>query len=217
MKPLAVAPAPSVSAPAAEFDWKGATARGFMVQARVQAQSSLLSLGGGPGFLVGYHGPTFALGVGFGLSRLGYSSKDSNVGASASLLQIVPTLMVDVWRSADGRARANLVGGLGYERASVSTTSNSQTCIFDPRFGTNCSTTTNTDTAGATLIPVMVGIGGDYFLSRNFAIGAEAGVQTAFLVGADTSSTSGPSKDYNVSGDMEFGYGVIRATIVLGD
>src|SRR5258706_15303947 len=74
--PAPVAPAPFVG-PSAEADTRGATAIGFMVQARMQAQSSLLSLGGGPGFLMGYHGPAFALGIGFGLTRIGISSNES--------------------------------------------------------------------------------------------------------------------------------------------
>ena len=45
-------------------------ATGLMVQARVQSQSSLLSLAGaGTGFLVGYQGPSYALGLGLGLAR----------------------------------------------------------------------------------------------------------------------------------------------------
>src|SRR5260221_208196 len=179
--PAVVGPAPFVGTSNAEADPRGATASGFMVQARMQAQSSLLSLGGGPGFLLGYHGSSFALGVGLGLTRLGISSKENgSTSASVYLLQIVPTIFVDVWHSADGRARANLVGGIGYERASASVTSNSQSCFFDPGTGTSmCTTRSNTDSAGATLIPIMVGVGGDYFLSRNFSIGAEGGLQAA--------------------------------------
>jgi hypothetical protein len=188
-----------------------------MIQARMQAQSSLLSLGGGPGFLVGYHGPSFSLGVGLGLTRLGISSNSGSASASVSLFQIVPTVMLDVWHSADGRARASLIGGVGYERASVSSTTDSQSCFFDPATGTTrCSTSSSTDTAGATLIPVMVGVGGDYFFSRNFALGAEGGFQGAFLTSVDSQSNN-RSQNVDTTGDMEFAYGVIRATIVLGD
>src|SRR5947207_4541929 len=67
--PAPAAPAPVAPPPAATTQYAGtptaeaagATATGFMVQARMQAQSSILSLGGGPGFLVGYHGPSFSL------------------------------------------------------------------------------------------------------------------------------------------------------------
>jgi hypothetical protein len=189
-----------------------------MVQARMQAQSSLLNLGGGPGFLIGYRGPTYSLGVGLGLTRLGLSSKQSgSLSANATLLQIVPTAMIDVWHSADGRARANLIGGLGYERASATATTDSQSCFFDTTSGaTICQPRSSKDSVGATLIPIMVGIGGDYFLSRNFALGAEAGFQAAFLTSVDEDS-NGTSRSFDTTGDMEFAYGVIRATIVLGD
>jgi hypothetical protein len=216
--PLPVAPAPFVGPPSTEGDPRGATASGFMVQARMQAQSSLLSLGGGPGFLIGYRGPSFALGVGLGLSRLGVSSKQSgSTSASVSLFQIVPTAMIDVWHSVDGRARANLIGGVGYERGSISATTDSQNCSFNSTTGmTTCTTSSNKSTVGATLIPVMLGVGGDYFFSRNFAIGAEGGFQAAFLTGVDTES-NGSSRSVDTTGDMEFAYGVIRATLVLGD
>ena len=188
-----------------------------MVQARMQAQSSFLSLGGGPGFLVGYHGPSFSLGLGLGLTRLGFSSKDSGSStASVTLFQLVPTVMIDVWHSADGRARANLIGGLGYERASGSVTTDRRSCFIDQFGVSRCSTNSQTDSAGATLIPVMIGIGGDYFFSRNFALGAEGGFQAAFLTSVDTQSNSS-SQTLDTTGDMEFAYGVIRATIVLGD
>jgi hypothetical protein len=215
--PPPVAPAPFVAPPATEADAKGATASGFMVQARMQANSSLLSLGGGPGFLMGYRGPSFALGVGLGLTRLGLSSKESGSdSASVVLFQIVPTAMVDVWHSADGRARADLVGGIGYQRASFSSTTDSQTCTLDSTGRSICTTKANKSSAGATLIPVMVGIGGDYFLSRNFAIGAEGGFQASFLTGVDSES-NGVTRSIDASGDMELAYGVIRATLVLGD
>jgi hypothetical protein len=62
----------------------------------------------------------------------------------------------------------------------------------------------------------MLGIGGDYFFSRNFALGAEGGLQAAFLTSVDSQSNS-RSESLDTTGDMEFAYGVIRATIVLGD
>jgi hypothetical protein len=215
--PVAVAPAPVAAVPAAA-DYTSSVATGFMVQARMQAQSSLLQLGGGPGFLIGYRGPTYSLGVGLGLTRLGLSSQQSgSVSANATLLQILPTALIDVWHSADGRARANLIGGLGYERASATVTQDSQTCVFDTTSGmTICQPRNNKDSVGATLIPIMLGIGGDYFLSRNFALGAEGGFQAAFLTSVDEDS-NGRSQSFDTTGDMEFAYGVIRATIVLGD
>ena len=214
-----VSPAPFAGTSGAEADPKTAIASGFMVQARMQAQSSLLSLGGGPGFLVGYRGPSFALGFGLGLTRLGVTSNEGgSASASITLFQFLPTVMLDVWHSADGRARANLVGGLGYERGSVSVTSTSQSCFFNPTTGgTSCAPSSSTDSVGASLIPLIVGVGGDYFLSRNFGLGAEAGLQAAFLTGVDSSSSSGSSRSYDAGGDMELAYGVIRATIVLGD
>lgn len=73
------------AAPVTTVD-EGGHASGFMVQGRLQAQGGLLSLGGGPGFLLGYQGQSFALGVGLGLTRLGLSGDDGNLDASVSLI-----------------------------------------------------------------------------------------------------------------------------------
>jgi hypothetical protein len=63
-------------------------ASGFMAQARLQTQGGLLSLGGGPGFLLGYQGGSYALGLGLGLTRFGISSaEDGDVSGSLTLFQ----------------------------------------------------------------------------------------------------------------------------------
>jgi len=187
-------------------------ASGLMVQARVQAQSSLLSVAGGPGFLLGYQGPSYAVGLGLGLTRIGVNSGGQS--ESLTLIQVAPTAIIDVWHSADGRARANLIGSVGYARASLSATGASTSCIVNAAGGETC--TSQDDSASATLIPVMLGFGGDYFLSRNFALGAELGFQGLFLVSANTNSGSN-SSNVDVGGNAQFAYGALRATFVLGD
>jgi len=188
-------------------------ATGMMVQARVQAQSSLLSIGG-TGFLVGYQAPSFALGLGLGLTRIGVSSGDQS--GNVMLFQVAPTAIIDVWHSKDGRARANIIGSVGYARASLTTTITSQECTGSSTTPTMCTTSTSDGTASASLIPVTLGFGGDYFLGRNFALGAEFGVQAMFLAGASVSQ-SGGSNSIDAGGDFESAYGALRATFVLGD
>jgi opacity protein-like surface antigen len=201
-------------------------ATGFLVQARVQAQSSILSLGGGPGFLLGYRARSFALGLGVGWTRIGVSSEEgSKAAVQLSLLQIAPTVLVDVWHSADGRARANVVGSIGYGRASASASQDRQLCTYDPNTGVQtCRSVREEDSVGATLIPVTLGFGGDYFFARNFGLGLEAGFQGAFVTGMDRTSSddagggSGTtSKDVDASANAQATYGMIRATLVLGD
>lgn len=190
-------------------------ASGLMVQARIQSQSSLLSLaGGGTGFLVGYQGPSYSLGLGFGLARVGVSSGDQT--ASVTLFQVAPTAIIDVWHSADGRARANLIGSVGYARASVDATVTTTNCTANSTGGQACTNSSGDNSVSATLIPVMLGFGGDYFLSRNFALGAEFGVQAMFLAGASANSGS-DSQDVGAGGNAQFAYGALRATFVLGD
>jgi hypothetical protein len=209
-----VASSASATMAAASEEQVGGHASGLMVQARVQTQSSLLSLGTGSGFVVGYQGPSYSLGLGLGLTRIGVNSDGQS--ASVTLLQIAPTVTVDVWHSADGRARANLVGSVGYARASLSATGQSQSCTIDGLGNENCTNTSVDTTASATIIPVMLGFGGDYYLSRNFALGAEFGLQAMFLAGVNASSGSS-TNNVDAGANAQFAYGALRATFVLGD
>ncbi|HYP76169.1 MAG TPA: hypothetical protein VER12_09450 [Polyangiaceae bacterium] len=186
-------------------------ATGLMVQARVQSQSGLLSLaGGGTGFLVGYQGSAFSLGLGLGLSRIGVNSGGES--AALTLFQVAPAAIIDVWRSKDGRARANVVASAGIARASLDATVTSSECDESGA----CRNSTKDGSASAILIPVSLGFGGDYFLSRNFALGAEFGLQALFLASASTSS-AGNSASVDAGGNAQFAYGALRATFVVGD
>ncbi len=213
--PAPAAPAVAEPAPAAAAELTDAPATGLMLQARMQSQGNLLSLGGGPGFLLGYRGGKVALGLGVGLSRLSGSSEGDSI--SGTLFQLVPTALIDVWRSRDGRARANVLGGVGFGRGALKAEYAYEDCVYDPVTGSdNCTTTMEESKANATFIPVMLGLGGDYFLGRNFALGAEGGFQASFLASTKTEE-SGQQSDVDVSGGMQFAYSVIRATMVFGN
>lgn len=192
-------------------------ATGVMVQARMQSQSNLLSLGASPGMLVGYRGDGFGVGLGLGWMRVAASVGEDDTSLTGSIFQAVPTVFADVWRSRDGRARANVALGIGYGRASLTGEGTSEDCVFDPVSGVDeCTTSKEEQSVGATLVPVLLGFGGDYFLGRNFALGAEAGIQGAFVVGVDAES-GGETEDVDASANYQFAYGVLRATFVLGD
>lgn len=190
-------------------------ASGLMVQARVQSQASLLSLvGGGTGFLVGYQGPSYSLGLGFGLARVGVNSGGES--GSVTVFQVAPTAIIDVWHSADGRARANVIASAGVARASVDATTTTTDCVPSSTGNDTCTNSSQDTSVNATLIPVLLGFGGDYFLSRNFALGAEVGLQAMFLASANTNSGSS-SQSIDAGGNAQFAYGALRATFVLGD
>ena len=212
--PAPAASSASASAVAVSEEHGGGHATGVMVQARVQTQSSLLSLGAGSAFVFGYQGPSYSLGLGLGLTRVGVNSAGDS--ASVTLLQIAPTVTVDVWHSADGRARANLVGSIGYARASAAVTATSQNCSIDGLGNETCTSTSADTNVSASIIPVMVGFGGDYYLSRNFALGAEFGLQALFLAGVNASSGS-TTNSIDAGANAQFAYGALRATFVLGD
>jgi hypothetical protein len=201
------------TAPAAAADGH---ASGLMLQGRLQASSGLLSLGGGPSFLVGYQAPSFALGLGLGLNRISVSSGEDDLNGAVTMFQIVPTALFDVWHSADGRSRANVIAGVGYGRASFDSTSNRTTCVTDATGNDVCTTSKDEASASAGFVPFMIGFGGDHYLSRNFALGAEVGIQAAFTTGLDTES-NGTSRSIDASGNLQVAYGALRATFVLGD
>jgi hypothetical protein len=128
----------------------------------------------------------------------------------------MPTALVDVWHSRDGRARANLIGGVGYGHGSLDVKSTSQDCVAAAGGTQSCTTQTNEGKAAAGYVPVMLGFGGDYFLSRNFGLGAEVGLQAAFTTGISVSDNS-VTRDIDGSGNLQLAYGALRATLVLGD
>jgi hypothetical protein len=215
---LLPAMASAQTATGASASGDGSHATGLLVQGRLQTQSSLLSLGG-PGFMVGYQAQSFALGLQLGLTRVGISATpegEPENSASVMLYQLVPTAVFDVWRSADGRARANLIGGVGFGRASISAKGSVEECTNDGTGNEVCTNTAREQKFGASFVPVMLGLGGDYFLSRNFALGLEGGFQGVFVTGVD-SEKDGAQADIAASANMQLAYGVLRATLVLGD
>jgi hypothetical protein len=128
----------------------------------------------------------------------------------------MPTATLDVWHSRDGRARANLLAAVGYGRASATVKVATRSCFTDVNGNEQCSNSTDEGSGGISFVPVTLGFGGDYFLSRNFALGAEMGVQTAFVTGVD-STAKNVTSSVDGAGSMQMLYGALRATIVLGD
>jgi hypothetical protein len=172
-------------------------ASGFVVQPRIETQSSLLGgVLGNPGFLLGYRAGSLTVGIGGNFTRTALSQSDMTTSQELSLVtfQVMPSVAYDVWHSPDGRARFNLGGSVGYGHATVSSK-------------------TNTDTTDVTIgfVPFRLGVGADYFLSRNFALGGEAGFQSKILTSA---AVSGQSQNINVSDSA--GYGAVRLTFVVG-
>jgi hypothetical protein len=174
-------------------------ASGFVIQPRIETQSSLLgSVLGSPGFLVGYRGGSLTVGIGGSFTRTAVSvdatATTTATEVALTTFQVMPSLAYDVWHSVDGRARFNLMGAVGYGHASVSTTSG-----------------TSTSDATIGFVPFRLGVGADYFLSRNFALGGEAGFQSKILTSADVGGQS-----QNISVSDSAGYGAIRLTFVIG-
>lgn len=172
-------------------------ASGFVLQPRMETQQSLTgAVLGAPGFLAGYRigGLTLGLGVGVTTGSVGFQSSTDDFTASYAAYQITPTVYYDVWQSADGRVRFNLLVGVGYGRASLTARSGSD--VEEGYMG---------------FVPLRGAIGGDYFLHPNFALGGEGGVQSLVLA-----STQANGVDQGVTFNSNFLYGALRVTIVVG-
>jgi hypothetical protein len=160
---------------------------------------------GVPQFAVGVRKESIRFGVGLGAVRVSTTEKNDFGGGSTSeetisgtLIQIGPEVIVDIWRSPDGRTRGNL--GFG---ASVGTAS--LTDHYQDQFGTS-----ETKTSG-TMAGFHAALGGDYYLSPHFALGAEAGLRGAFAIGLEESGVPGNQLSGGASGT----YAALRATFVF--
>jgi len=165
---------------------------GFQLQARMATQLGLTSIIT-PGFSVGYRTGNMVIGAELGFTA--GSLEDDTTTDSFSLIHIMPMIYFDVWQSRDGKARLNLVGGAGFGK------------------GTLTSETMGMKTeASATFIPVLAGIGGDYYLHKNFALGVEVGAAVPILT-----SVEDDGMDVGLSGSTQSLHGMIRFTFVTGE
>ena len=185
-------------------------ASGFVFQARMPTLGSLTgSLFGTPGFLVGRRSGGLTIGAGLGLSRLVVEVGDEET--SLTVWQVQPMLQYDVWTSSDGLTSLDLVGGVGYGRASVEATETAVQCGAGSG-GSSCNEEHDQITAHGTVIPIRAGLGGNHFLSRHFALGLEAGWEMLML-----SDLEAEGEEIDGSFSSHLFYGLIRATIVAGD
>jgi hypothetical protein len=155
-----------------------------------------------PGFSIGHRSGGMVLGADVGLTG-GKFSTDNGAGntdtTSVLLFSVMPMIYADIWKSPDGRARMNFVGGIGYGRGSVTTDSND-----------GMGNTTHNE-ATVAFMPLLAGIGGDYYLSPNFALGMEFSGEVPVLLSVKSNGT-----DEHVGGNLEALHGMLRATFVVG-
>jgi hypothetical protein len=186
-----LAPPPSQVAPMPAPG--GPPLTGVQLQARVPTQIGLASVIT-PGFSIGYRLNKVVLGLQFGLSEGKLS--DNNVTDAVQLYSIMPTVSDDLWLSDDGRARLNITVGIGFGKGSVE----------------------STDTAGGgtsqtdlTYLPTLIGVGGDYYLHRNFALGVEVASEIPVIL-----SVTDNGMDRMESGFADAIHGIVRVTFIAG-
>jgi hypothetical protein len=208
-EPVAGAPAPPpVVAPPPEAPppppapASGGPPDAWLMQARLPTTFGIDSLID-PGFAIGHRSGAVVLGAQLGLTgaRLtNTSSSGSSSSDSLLLLQVMPMIYLDVWHSRDGRARMNLVGGLGFGRGSVTTEN------------TDSMNLTTSTTTSVLFMPILAGFGGDYYLTPNFALGVELSAEIPIVLSVTNDGT-----DQKIGGALESVHGLIRFTLVLGD
>ncbi len=171
----------SAAVPTVEAQQEPATGFAFWVRAPGGALQDLFSSGAGaPQFAVGYRGRRFGLGFGAGLTMLNQSDEDSFTGGtskgelSLTMFQVGPSAWLDIWQSEDGRTAGSIVTTVSIGRLSASDKDEFTPTGGQPQINEVKST--------GTLLGVRLGLGGNHFLHRHFALGMEAGLQllTAF-------------------------------------
>ncbi len=184
--------APPAEPPAPEPT--GPPAHGFQIVGRMPTQLGLTSVIT-PGFSIGFRMNKVVLGLQLGVTE-GKLSNDSTTDAF-QLYSAMPTISDDLWLSADGRARMNVVVGVGYGKGSIQTTDTA-----------NMQPTTESD---ITFLPTLVALGGDYYLSPNFALGVEIAAEIPVVL-----SVTQNGMDQSESGFADAVHGVFRITFIAG-
>jgi hypothetical protein len=189
-------PAPPMMAPAAP------PLDAWQLQARLPTNFGVDSLINS-GFVIGHRSGNMVIGAEIGLTG-GRVTSDNSGGGSTSdsvlLFQIMPMIYVDLWHSRDERARLNLVGGLGIGRGSLT----------EDR--TDSMNLTSASTSSILFMPILAGIGGDYYISPNFAVGVELSAEVPIVLSVTSDST-----DQKIGGAIESLHGMLRFTFVIGD
>jgi len=179
---------------------------GFVLQTRLTTATILSAVGLAPGLMVGFRSGDLTLGAGLGLTFFQGSVTDpdpmfgSEDGVNGYIIEILPTIAYDLWSSNDGNVRLNFVGALGLAFGAVTTYTES---VGAP---------TDEASASVILLPIRLGLGGDYYFHPNFALGAEVGMNLMFLL----STSSEPPSAAEIGGGTEGTYAAMRLTFLIG-
>jgi hypothetical protein len=199
--PPAGMPAPVMIQPPPPAPTTTGPADGWQFQARMSTGIGVDSIIS-PGFSIGHRADGLTIAAEIGLTG-GKFATDNGAGStnttSVMLYSIMPMAYLDVWKSPDGRARFNILAGVGYGHGTVTADSN------DGMGGTSHTEST------VTFAPLLGGIGGDYFLSPNFGLGIELSAEVPLLL-----SVQSNGMDQHVSGQLESLHGLLRATFIIG-
>jgi hypothetical protein len=184
----------------------GPPAKGFQIQGRMSTNvglSSILS----PGFSLGYRAGKVVIAAELGMTAGKVKEGAIDVQAG-NFITFTPMVAYDIWQSYDGRARLNIIAGAGIGQGRVN-----ETFQVD-NDGDGIPETTEESSQVATIVPVIAGIGGDYYLHKNFALGVEASVNAPILVSVKDDGVD-LADDFNAS--TQAIHGLLRITFVTGN
>lgn len=173
-------------------DKGGPPRSGFQIQGRMATQLGFASLVS-PGFSLGYRRGNWVFGGELGITA--GSLEDGDTTDSFSLVTLMPMVYYGLWDSRDGRARLDVVGGIGIGKGKLT----SETA------GTTTEST-------ADIVPLMLGVGGDYYLHKNFALGVEVSFYLPVL-----GKVEDGGMDVGIKGGTQSLHGLLRFTFVTGD
>jgi hypothetical protein len=189
-----VIPTPPPRAVPPPVERGGPPQRGFQIQGRMSTQIGLTSIIS-PGVSLGYRRGNWVFGGQFGVIAGKLEDQDANTTDSFSLVTIMPMVHYGLWESTDRKARLDVVGGLGVGSGKLRRE--------------NAGTTT---TSKADFVPLLLGLGGDYYLHKNFALGVEIGAQLPVL-----GKVEDGGMEVNVKGSYQSIGGILRFTFVTGE
>jgi hypothetical protein len=191
-QPQPLPPQPRPMPPTPTVERGGPPARGFQIQGRMSTTIGIGSLIN-PGFSMGYRRGNWVFGGQLGV--IAGKLEDNGDTDQFSLVTIMPMVYYGIWSSEDRRARMDVVGGIGVGGGQIKSESGGVT-----------------SKQNASFVPFLLGLGGDYYLHKNFALGVEIAIELPVLGKIEDNGM-----DTGVKGSTQSIHGMLRFTFVTGD
>lgn len=192
------------------------TPTGFQLETQLQGGMLTQEFTPSTSFMAGYRMDRLTLGLGVNYYMVKTEFGGGSEENTFTGIHVAPVLRYDLLSVDNGRSRLHILGSVGYGSLNTETSFESESAsgtTVDGN-GTDGSTTTTTSSQSAetttNYVPIKVGLGGEHFLTENFAIGAEAGLKFGILTKVES---NGEEADFNAT--LGTSYGMVKATFVF--